>query len=169
LWPFFIAISSIPKNLSDSDTHNAITSSFSTWNSADINQIFNYSGATNVKTAKLDGTNAILFARVGGSAIAVTYVWYYTGSGELVEVDTVFNKRLKWAINDYSADECSGTSGRYDLQNIATHEFGHWIGLGDLYGSSEKDLTMYGYGTTGELKKDTLGTGDINGALVIAP
>jgi len=41
-----------------------------------------------------------------------------------------------------------------------THEAGHWLMLGDLYNSTDSELTMYGYGSTRELKKDTLGYGD---------
>ena len=40
---------------------------------------------------------------------------------------------------------------------------GHIFGLDDLYDSGDQDLTMYGYGDRGELKKDTLGDGDTLG------
>jgi len=55
------------------------------------------------------------------------------------------------------------------VQDIATHEFGHWVGLDDLYSDADKDLTMYGFGAGGELKKRTLGTGDADGANAVAP
>ncbi len=61
------------------------------------------------------------------------------------------------------------TIGVNDVQDIATHEFGHWVGLDDLYSDADKDLTMYGFGAGGELKKRTLGTGDADGANVVAP
>jgi len=41
-----------------------------------------------------------------------------------------------------------------------THEAGHLIMLGDLYNSGDAYLTIYGYGSVGEIKKDTLGYGD---------
>ena len=50
-----------------------------------------------------------------------------------------------------------------DLQNIATHEFGHGAGLDDLYEDSCSEETMYGYAENGETKKRTLGSGDIAG------
>jgi hypothetical protein len=54
----------------------------------------------------------------------------------------------------------SGTLGHYDIRNIMTHEAGHWILLSDLYTTRDSYLTMYGYGSTGEIMKNTLGYGD---------
>jgi hypothetical protein len=50
-----------------------------------------------------------------------------------------------------------------DVQNIMTHEFGHWCGLADLYADKDYWLTMYGYSNYGETYKQTLGLGDILG------
>jgi hypothetical protein len=159
-----------PNNLSDSQVLAAITSAFATWSATDSQQIFNYDGLTLAKTAKYDGINAILWKNITSSAIAITYVWYYPSTGQLAEVDTVFNKRYAWTYTPYTGiNDCGGVAGTYDLQNIGTHEFGHWIGLDDLYASADKDLTMYGYGDTQELKKDNLGLGDITGVNSIAP
>lgn len=49
-----------------------------------------------------------------------------------------------------------------DLQNIATHEFGH-NGLGDLRPPKDQALTMYAYSSLEETIKKTLGAGDILG------
>ena len=84
-------------------------------------------------------------------------------------MDTAFNSRYPWRIFSGTADCSTTTVDAYDLQNIATHEFGHWIGLDDLYDTADKDLTMYGFGAGGELKKRTLGEGDNNGANSVAP
>ena len=67
----------------------------------------------------------------------------------VVEVDTAFNNRHPWGILSDDTGECS-TVDKYDLQNIATHEFGHWIGLDDVFAAV--DLTMYLFGAGGELK-----------------
>jgi hypothetical protein len=142
-----------------------IQAAFDTWGSG----IFNPGpDAPRVKAAKFDGVNVIMWKRLGASSIGVTYVWYYTSSGEVAEVDTLFNSRYPWAIFPNGAD-CQTTLDAYDFQNIATHEFGHWIGLDDRYGENEKDLTMYGFGAGGEIKKRTLEQGDINGKNNILP
>ncbi|MCX6811495.1 MAG: matrixin family metalloprotease [Candidatus Berkelbacteria bacterium] len=164
-----INLSTKPKNLTDSEVKNAIADSFGTWNAADPNQIFTDGGTTTAKTAKYDGTNAILWKSIMNSALAITYAWYNSSNGQLVEADTVFNQNYKWDLTNISAGDCGGTTGDYDVQNIATHEFGHWVGLDDLYSSADKDLTMYGYGETKELKKDSLGLGDKTGVIAIAP
>lgn len=164
-----INYSSEPSNLSNTAVQNVVANSFGTWSTADSKQIFKYDGATSAKTAKFDGTNAILWKPITSSAIAITYIWYYSSTHVVVETDTVFNSRYQWSVNTPSSGDCAGQAGTYDLQNIGTHEFGHWIGLDDLYKTADKDLTMYGYGELGELKKDTLGKGDITGVNAILP
>jgi len=74
------------------------------------------------------------------------------------------NVKLPWAQTYVSnPDAVCGNLYAYDVQNILTHEVGHWVGLDDLYNSVDQDLTMYGYGGKGELKKDTLARGDTLG------
>lgn len=158
-----------PNNLTSVQVQTAISNSFATWTLADAKQIFKPAGSTLANNAKYDGINAILFKSIRSSAIAITYIWSNTSTGEVVETDTLFNSRYQWSITAPSAGDCAGVAGTYDLQNIGTHEFGHWVGLNDLYNTADKDLTMYGYGELQELKKDTLGTGDITGVLAINP
>jgi hypothetical protein len=50
-----------------------------------------------------------------------------------------------------------------DVQNIMTHELGHFCGLKDLYNDADYWLTMYGYSDYGLIYARTLGLGDING------
>jgi hypothetical protein len=62
-----------------------------------------------------------------------------------------------------SARSDSGEAGKMDFENIATHELGHSVGLGDLYTDACSEQTMYGYADNGETKKRTLEAGDIKG------
>lgn len=156
-----------PKNVR-AGAEAALDSAFAAWTNADGDKVSEYDGETRTRAAKFDGQNIIAWKGIDSSAIAITYVWYWVETKELAEVDTMFNKNLPWAITAYSTD-CGGDPNAFDIQNIATHEFGHWVGLDDLYADLDSELTMYGYGALGELKKDTLGAGDISGVLAVAP
>lgn len=115
---------------------------------------------------RMDGYNDVDFGDLDRytNAIAVVIYWYYTDSGEIVEADMRMNKDYSWTANGGFIEHPDTTEGNdccFDVQNIATHEFGHFhAGLNDLYDISESELTMYGYGALGEVKKRTLGVGD---------
>ena len=151
--------------LSQKDVLSAVQSAFIEWeshNPADSNYIrFDYRELTNLETSanpSRDYTNTVSFEPLNSAypnAIAVTFYWYSRGTKALLETDTVFNSDLAWAVNN--------DPNSYDLQNIATHEFGHWLLLGDLYSLRDRALTMFGYGGLGETDKSTLGRGDITG------
>jgi hypothetical protein len=153
----------VPSSVSSS-IDSILNQSFDAWYSG----VFRQGSDTRVKRAKLDHVNAILWKKMGRSTLGSTFVWFSTLSGEVLEVDTVFNKKLRWA-NFPNSPDCQTSIDAYDLQNIATHEFGHWIGLDDLFDDADKDLTMYGFGAGGEVKKRTLGTGDISGKNALEP
>jgi len=147
----------VPSSVAGS-VDGVLNASFQAWSGI----AFFQGSDTRAKRARLDHVNAVLWKRLRRSTIGITYVWYSRSSGAVVEVDTVFNKRHPWAIFAGSPD-CHDSPDAYDLQNIATHEFGHWLGLDDLYDDADKDLTMYGFSAGGEVKKRTLGSGDIAG------
>jgi hypothetical protein len=152
----------------------AIKDSFAVWSEANPALVFNYGGTTSAQAGRLDGINAISWRRLQAGALAITYVWVSRATGRVVEADTVFNNLYAWydfsIPDDYTADNyCPDRPVAYDIRNIATHEFGHWVGLADLYSDADKDATMYGYGDVQELKKRTLATGDRNGALAVTP
>jgi hypothetical protein len=155
--------STVPPSVAGS-VDSVLNQSANTWYTG----IFSQGPDTSVKRARFDGVNAILWKRRGRSTLGVTFVWFSRATGEVLEADTVFNKRKPWAIFPGSP-ECQSSPHAYDLQNIATHEFGHWIGLDDLFDDSDRDLTMYGFGAGGEVKKRTLGTGDIRGRNALEP
>ena len=155
------------EGLSNTDVVTAVEAAFQRW--MDNNPVsdgkyirFSDDGTTALETPanpSRDNTNTVSFEPLNAAypnAIAVTFYWYNRGTKGLVETDTVFNSDLPWAVDGTDTDS-------YDLQNIATHEFGHWLLLGDLYSLRDWALTMYGYGSLGETIKSTLGKGDISG------
>ena len=112
-----------------------------------------------------DGKNEVMFEDLGEtSTIAFAVVWGTFSAPkpfrELVEWDMVFNDYYSWG-------DATNTSGVMDFENIATHELGHAVGMGDLYNTECSEQTMYGYSTEGETKKRTLESGDIAGIQVL--
>ena len=134
---------------------NVIRTSANTWDAKTSYQVFNYVGTTSRQAGKRDGYNVVAWGRYQAGVIAVAYIWYNIYTLHIVETDTRMNTYYTWSL--------SGEAGKMDVQNIMTHEFGHWCGLDDLYSDKDYWLTMYGYADYGETYKQTLGLGDING------
>ncbi len=112
-----------------------------------------------------DNKNEVYFANVDSpGAIAITIVWGIfggpIGQRQLVEWDQVYDD----ADYDWSS---AGEADKMDFENIATHELGHSVGLGDLYDATCSQETMYGYADYGEIIKRDLNTGDIAGIGVL--
>lgn len=145
------------------DTAAVITileKSSTTWNEPIISKdLFGAISPTEAKYGVYDETNTIAFGPYSGSSnvIAVTSVWYTRTTKQIVEFDMLFNTYYPWGDADISG------SGVMDLQNIATHEFGHAVGLADVYSASWSEVTMYGYATAGETKKRSLEETDLAG------
>lgn len=145
----------------------AVQTATATWNAAGAYFSFAYTGTTSATTAAYDGVNEIFWQNLGNvSTIAQTSIWY-TGS-TILEFDMEFN--------DYYTFSTATTppSDQYDVQTIALHEFGHSLGLADLYGTGDSAKVMYGYGSPGTTKRtlnadDIAGIQSIYGALPVAP
>jgi hypothetical protein len=113
-----------------------------------------------------DDKNEYSFGSTSSNVIAVAVVWGYfygpPGLREIIEYDVKFNKDIAW--RDATVDPSV-----MDYLNIAVHETGHGAGLGDVYETACSEVTMYGYGSTGETKKRTLEQQDINGLHQLYP
>jgi len=114
-------------------------------------------------TSSPDNVNEVYFADIADEgAIGVTIVWgIFRGAPknrELVEWDQIYDEvDFDWSL--------TGEIDKMDFGNIATHELGHSVGMGDLYTAECSEQTMYGYATEGETKKQSLEGGDIYGVL----
>lgn len=77
-----------------------------------------------------DENNSSGYFPPGSSTVALTPVWFYS-DGRIVDADVLFN-------GSSFQFTTSGQPGRFDVQDVATHELGHLLGL---------DHTGWGGGT----------------------
>jgi len=103
-------------------------------------------------------TNVLLWSRLQAGTIAVTQMWINTRTKTIVKFTITFNDYYGWSTSR------TGQANMMDVQNIATHELGHALGLSDLYNNRDSELTMYGYSDFADIDKRTLGLGDALGA-----
>lgn len=151
-------VSSAPSSINSNFPIIADTA-FNTWHSAEPKVTFTPGSNTTASRQALDFQNIVAFGNTSGTALAVTYTRYYTATHEVADVDTIFNRKMPWSWTNYVTNVC-GNLNSYDVQNILTHELGHWMGLDDEYDNTYANNTMFGYGSRGETKKDTLTAGD---------
>jgi hypothetical protein len=129
--------------------------------------------------AQRDYSNEVFFADLPyAGAIAVCIVYYVNvgppSQRRILEFDLVFDADLVFVdnfgiIHDFSWGDATVDAGCMDLQNIATHELGHALGLADLYDETAPipEQTMYGIASTGETKKRDLEDGDKAGIIAL--
>lgn len=120
----------------------AVHAAFNTWNSAPNAAVnVTYAGTTTASSSGSDGVNLICFVCTGDfskdtSTLAVTITTIATSPGEntghsttatfagqIIDADTLFNPNVQWTTG--------GTPGgsQQDLETVAVHEFGHFLGL----------------------------------------
>ena len=172
-WTSTISYSINPTNsgLGSTALLSAVSSASNTWDASTSAVLFtapsiDYTAAPSPQEISSgvitpDFKNTVSWAdlsRLGfpGSTIGVTYVYFNAFTGQISDFDIVLNTQFSWST--------MGAPGQMDVQDIATHELGHAIGLGDLYAAKDCALTMYGYSNFGETFKRTLGRGDILGS-----
>lgn len=125
---------------------------------ARINFHYSYGGHT-ARRVKYDHTNIVEFGGLGSGALAINYTWF--SGTRILETDLRLNRtEYQWT------NRPEGKS--YKVVNVTAHELGHQVGLDDL-GDPHSGLTMFGRISRGEMKKTTLGSGDLKGASRLSP
>lgn len=148
-----------PYNLNSDFVVSQINTSAETWDIATSKELFNdsFSIDNSIQYGVQDYKNAIAFGNYPqDGVIAVTSVWYTRVGRRIVEFDILFNTDFVWGDGET-------TPSLMDLQNIATHELGHAVGLSDIYSTSCSYVTMYGYSSEGDTEKRSLEQPDITG------
>jgi len=136
----------------------AVNDAAEAWDAVTADELFDYVNTTEKSWYEEDGQNTVSWVKfIPRDYIAVAVMWY---DEDMViwEFDIVFNTFHNWGVDPVKRDRA------FDIQNIATHEFGHPIGLADLYDDIYSELTLYGYSSKGETKKCSLEEGDVAGA-----
>lgn len=106
-----------------------------------------------------DETNETGYFPNGSGIVALTPISYDTGSGAILDADVVFNaKDFAWSVY--------GEPNTFDVQDVLTHEIGHFIGLDH---SPAITNTMWPYVSYSQWLHRTLTIDDRNGAVAVAP
>jgi hypothetical protein len=130
-WPrdsarYFVSDRAVP-GVTASDLDAALSRAFATWTGVDsATMAFERVGYTGLAPFEPDGVSVIGFDSRPDldRTLGATTFTYDVRTGELLEADIFFNATFDWSVAS------GGETGRYDLQSIALHEIGHFIGLG---------------------------------------
>ncbi len=113
--------------ISASQFQSEVASAFATWEAVPTASIgFQFAGFTSAVPFDDDGISVFGFDaepdldRVLGATSFVVDVL----TGQIVESDVFFNSIFTWSTAP------AGEAGRFDLQSVAVHEIGHFLGLG---------------------------------------
>ncbi len=143
----------------------AIDASFQAWQSPAASRMaFLAVGCSEGARNTNDGINHVILITdswpYDPAAIAITRNFYLSGdspqSGMILDSDILLN-----GVDHHFTT--SPVSGQHDVQNIVTHEVGHFIGLGHEISPFDSEATMYAQASPSELKKRQLKESDKNG------
>ena len=135
------------------NTSLSIGNSADTWNSAGANFAFAPAGGGSCDEPE-DGK--VSWGNTDGGA----------GSTQIIESDghkLLYMQTWLWPYENWST---TGEWNKLDLQSVMTHEFGHWLQLGDV--TWPNDAVMYYEISYGEMRR-SLSQDDINGIRYIYP
>jgi len=162
-WPSTVSYVINPVNprqiLDETFVTSAVSTSAESWDNVTSKELMNDTYAIDYTATygAQDYENVITFGNYPTEGvIAVTTVWYNPATKAIVEFDVMFD--TDWTWGDATSDVT-----KMDLQNIATHELGHGVGLADVYETACNAVTMYGYSDYGETQKRTLEIPDVTG------
>ena len=160
----------------DPEAKDAVTAAFGTWmsSSAKVNAVVVNRSGDRVGAAQ-DGVNRISFGKIEISGhekdVAATISYADDATGEIIEADTIFNSNYPFAVmpeTEHDDRKCAGQT--YDVQNVATHEFGHFYGLGE--DMSDTTTTMFITSAPCQTHKRALAESDVasmSGLYAVAP
>jgi len=141
----------------------AVRASFQTWEAVTCSFIaFEYGGTVDNPSLGNDEVNVVTWIESGWShdanVLALTTTTFFC-SGQMVDADIEVNgDSWQWTVGSQA--------GQYDIQNVMTHEDGHFIGFAH---SPDTTSTMYFQSAAGDLSRRTLTADDAQGACDVYP
>ncbi|HZP48596.1 MAG TPA: matrixin family metalloprotease [Vicinamibacterales bacterium] len=124
---YYVNAQSALPGVTPADFESTIAKAFATWEAVPTATIaYQFAGVTSAQPGDDDGLSVLGFrARPDlDRVLASTDFVLDDATGEVIESDIFFNASFAWSVAP------NGESGKYDLQSIATHEIGHFGGLG---------------------------------------
>jgi len=104
-----------------------------------------------------DGHNEVGFGTLPSAEMGLTCYW--SQGDATIEADILFNRAdYRWITK-----VASGCVVAWDIQAVATHEFGHAFGLGHVGEGLHANLTMAPYILPCQNSESRLGLGDLRG------
>jgi hypothetical protein len=179
---YFVNLASMPEEVDAGEALADLRSAHAAWEDPWTTDCTNvpgsspyfsmYGGPTaapaSLAVGQLDGVNAVQFRKLEGTlcfhpgVVACVIAW--SESGRFVEADMALASDLErlgdfsWTTGDTTWS--SGSTGEFAVSDVATHEWGHFAGLG--HAKNSPSLTMYPAIRDG---MQTLGLGDMKGLL----
>jgi Matrixin/Carboxypeptidase regulatory-like domain len=123
---YFVSNAGVP-GVSAQQFQTALARAFGTWDAVETADISNeFAGFTAAPPLDQDDASVLGFRNRPelDRVLAATNFLVDTTSGEIVESDIFFNSAFPWSV------AAAGETGRFDLESIALHEIGHFLGLG---------------------------------------
>lgn len=135
--------------------NTAVESAVATWDGFVVPRALSRNDSTTQTNPCTGSPNTVHWATTidgPGGALATTSVCRNVATKEIVGFVVTMDSTESWATD--------GSSGKFDVENVASHEFGHVAGLGHDNPPKSGCLTMYKFAGLGEIQKRTLGLGD---------
>ena len=145
----------------------AVARAFASWEAAPGSRAAFFREVDTLSRDWAGPTHLVLFDEDGSTGwfppsagvVALTPLSYATSDGRILDADVIFNGR------DY-AFSTDGTPGSFDIQDVATHEIGHLLGLDHV---PLPDASLWPWVAAGEWRHRSPSSDDRAGAAALAP